>query len=115
MYAICRPTEPINHEAIREETEWAIKYGTYTPPRAASLKVLATTPDYGVAKLICQTLADRDQSETDMRVMTLSSGISDTPLHISIHTPTPLEEEIDAALDAFDGVPADTTGGSQIR
>lgn len=115
MYAICRPTTPVNPDVIKDEIQWAIKYGTYTPPRPSPLRVFATSSDYSTATLIAKTLSDRDQQDTEVRVCGLATGISDSPLHISVPAITDLHKEIDAALDAFDGVPADTKEGSQIR
>jgi|NOAtaT_7_FD_contig_31_46366_length_423_multi_10_in_0_out_0_1 hypothetical protein len=115
MYAICYTTTPVNRDSIREEIEWCLKYGTYNAPRPSPLNILATSPDYYTAVRISASLAEREQRDIEVRSMTFNSGISDTPLHTSVPTPTPLHEEIDAALDAFDGVPADTKEGSQIR
>ena len=125
MYAICYPTQSVNRDSIREEMESCIKYGTYNPPRPAPLKVLANSACYNTAVLISKTLADREQRDIEVRAMTLTSGISATTIHISVPTPTPLQEAISDGfadviaaadrLDAFDGVPADTKEGSQIR
>lgn len=114
MYAICRPTTPVNRDDIKDEVEWALKYGTYNPVHPPPLRVLAFSPDYSTASRIAASLADRDQKNTEVRSMTMTSGISDTPLHTAVPPPTTLQEEIDAALangarlDPYDGVPADT-------
>ena len=125
MYAICYPTQSVNRDSIREEVESCFRYGTYNPPRPSPLKVLTISPCYNTALLLSKTLADRDQRDIQIRVMTLNSGISDTPLHTAVPTPTPLQEAISDGFadvitvvdrpDAFDGVPADTKEGSQIR
>lgn len=120
MYAIIRPSPyhiPTTPD-FKSEIEWALKYGTYTPPRPSPVEFLATSADFFRACKLARFLANDLGEKTEVVPVSFATGIGGV-IHTAKPEQTPaitdLHKEIDAALDAFDGVPADTKEGSQIR